>query len=29
MIRTSAAFDNIANYITNNPAKWVEDRFYK
>jgi putative transposase len=29
IIRTSAAFDNIANYIINNPAKWVEDRFYR
>lgn len=29
IIRTSAAFDNITNYIINNPAKWVEDRFYR
>lgn len=29
IIRTSTAFDNIANYIINNPAQWAEDRFYR
>ncbi len=27
IIRDSIAFNNITNYIINNPAKWVEDEF--
>lgn len=29
VIRTAESFDNITNYIINNPAKWQEDRFYR
>jgi putative transposase len=27
IIRNSIAFENIQNYIENNPAQWKEDRF--
>jgi len=29
IIRDQRAFDNISNYIVQNPAKWDEDRFYE
>ena len=29
IIRTANAFENIQNYIANNPAKWKEDTFWK
>ena len=29
IIRNANAFENIQNYITNNPAKWKEDTFWK
>ena len=29
IIRNANAFDNIQNYIANNPAKWKEDTFWK
>jgi REP element-mobilizing transposase RayT len=28
IIRNSKSFDNIQNYIEQNPLKWDEDRFY-
>ncbi|WP_229746737.1 transposase [Pedobacter mendelii] len=28
IIRDEGAYENIANYIINNPAKWDEDKFY-
>ena len=28
IIRDARAYNNISNYIINNPAKWVDDRFY-
>jgi len=28
VIQTSEAYNNIWQYIDNNPAKWVEDRYY-
>ena len=28
IIRDTAAFDNISNYIINNPANWKEDKFF-
>jgi hypothetical protein len=28
IIRDETSFDNISNYIINNPAKWEEDRFF-
>jgi REP element-mobilizing transposase RayT len=28
IIRNEKAYENIANYIINNPAKWQEDKFY-
>lgn len=28
IIRNDAAYNRIANYIVNNPAKWNDDRFY-
>ncbi len=28
IIRNEQSYHNIANYILNNPAKWVEDKFY-
>jgi putative transposase len=29
IIRDARAYENIANYILNNPQKWEEDKFYK
>ena len=29
IIRNDTSYQNIANYIINNPAKWEEDKFYK
>ena len=29
IIRDSKAYDNISNYIINNPQKWKEDKFHK
>lgn len=29
IIRNEVSFQNISNYILNNPKKWKEDRFYK
>ncbi len=29
IIRNERAYNNIANYIINNPKKWEEDKFYK
>lgn len=29
IIRNEKAYDNISNYIVNNPQKWEEDKFYK
>ena len=29
IIRNEQSYQNIANYIINNPAKWDEDKFYK
>ena len=29
IVRDGNAYDNIANYIINNPAKWNGDKFYK
>ena len=29
IIRDSRAYNNISNYIINNPKKWAEDKFYK
>ena len=29
IIRNSKSYENIQNYIENNPKKWSEDRFYK
>ena len=29
IIRDGKAFDNIQNYISNNPSNWKEDTFYK
>ncbi|MDP5172221.1 MAG: hypothetical protein NWR72_18400, partial [Bacteroidia bacterium] len=29
IIRNEQAYQNISNYIINNPAKWAEDRFYE
>lgn len=29
IIRNERAYDNISNYILNNPKKWEEDKFYK
>ena len=29
IIRDSRAYNNISNYIINNPKKWTEDKFYK
>ena len=28
IIRNEQAYQNIANYIINNPSKWKEDKFY-
>ena len=28
IVRDEKAYQNIANYIDNNPAKWYEDKFY-
>jgi REP element-mobilizing transposase RayT len=28
IIRDAQSFENIQNYIENNPAKWAEDKFY-
>jgi REP element-mobilizing transposase RayT len=29
IIRNEQSYQNISNYIINNPAKWNEDKFYK
>jgi REP element-mobilizing transposase RayT len=29
IIRDSKSFENIQNYIENNPSKWEEDKFYR
>ena len=29
IIRNQLEYQNITNYIRNNPAKWIEDKFYK
>ena len=29
IIRNDTSYQNISNYIINNPAKWNEDKFYK
>ncbi|MGP8217722.1 MAG: transposase [Bacteroidia bacterium] len=29
IIRNEESYQNIANYIINNPAKWKDDKFYK
>ena len=29
IVRDGNAYDNISNYIINNPAKWNGDKFYK
>lgn len=29
IIRDSRSFENIQNYIENNPSKWEEDKFYR
>ncbi|WP_408048900.1 hypothetical protein [Tenacibaculum halocynthiae] len=29
IIRNAKAFDNIQNYIANNPSKWDEDTFFE
>jgi REP element-mobilizing transposase RayT len=29
IIRNDESFENISNYIINNPAKWQEDKFFK
>lgn len=29
IIRNEEAYQNISNYIVNNPAKWYEDKFYR
>ena len=29
IIRSTFEYNNISNYIINNPAKWVEDKFYQ
>jgi putative transposase len=29
IIRNEQSYNNISNYIINNPAKWNEDKFYK
>jgi REP element-mobilizing transposase RayT len=29
IIRNQFEYDNISNYIRNNPDKWIEDKFYK
>lgn len=29
IIRNQFEYDNISNYIKNNPDKWIEDKFYK
>jgi putative transposase len=29
IIRNELAYQNISNYIINNPAKWTEDKFYE
>lgn len=29
IIRDNRAYENISNYIINNPKKWKEDKFYK
>ncbi len=29
IIRTEQSYNNISNYIINNPAKWAEDKFHK
>ncbi|MBP8754043.1 MAG: hypothetical protein KBH39_07445, partial [Chitinophagales bacterium] len=28
IIRNKQSYQNISNYIINNPSKWVEDKFY-
>lgn len=28
IIRNAKSYENISNYIINNPAKWAEDKFY-
>jgi REP element-mobilizing transposase RayT len=28
IIRDERAYENIADYIVNNPQKWEEDKFY-
>lgn len=28
IIRNERAYQNISNYIINNPSKWNEDKFY-
>jgi REP element-mobilizing transposase RayT len=29
IIRTEQSYNNISNYIINNPAKWAVDKFHK
>jgi REP element-mobilizing transposase RayT len=29
IIRNQQSYQNISEYIVNNPAKWLEDKFYK
>ena len=29
IIRNERSYQNISNYIINNPAKWKNDKFYK
>ena len=29
IIRNNKSFENILNYIINNPLKWEEDKFYE
>jgi REP element-mobilizing transposase RayT len=29
IIRDTKSFENIQNYIANNPANWVTDKFYE
>jgi putative transposase len=29
IIRTEQSYNNISNYIINNPAKWAENKFHK
>ena len=29
IIRTEQAYQTISEYIINNPAKWMDDKYYK